>query len=42
LKAIRQGIVPTAEAAAKLSQLLQSGRINRKIYEGLIEAVREG
>jgi len=42
LKAFRQGIVPAAEAVAKLRQLLQSGRINRKIYEGLIGAVREG
>jgi predicted nucleic acid-binding protein len=42
LKAFRQGIIPAPEAVAKLRQLLQSGRINRKIYEGLIGAVREG
>lgn len=41
VKAFRQGIISAAEACDKLSELLQAGRINRKIYEALIAAILE-
>ena len=36
LKAFRQGIISATEAQDKLNELLQVGRINRKIYEALL------
>jgi predicted nucleic acid-binding protein len=40
LHAFRTGLIPAAEAAEMLGELFRAGRINRKIYEGLLEAVR--
>lgn len=40
LHALRSGLLPAAEAAEMLDELLQSGRINRKIYEGSMDVVR--
>jgi predicted nucleic acid-binding protein len=40
LKAYRTGLSPAEEAAGMLGELLSAGRINRKIYEGLIDAIR--
>ena len=39
IRAFRQQIIAAAEARTKLSELLQAGRINRKIYEALIAAI---
>lgn len=40
IKAFRQEIITAAEARAKLSELFQAGRINRKIYEALFNPVQ--
>jgi predicted nucleic acid-binding protein len=40
LRAFRTDLVPASEAAVMLGELFRAGRINRKIYEGLLEAVR--
>jgi predicted nucleic acid-binding protein len=39
LKAFRQGSLTAQEARDKLLELLQAGRINRKIYEALLAAI---
>ena len=39
LKAFRQGSLTAQEARNKLLELLQAGRINRKIYEALLAAI---
>jgi predicted nucleic acid-binding protein len=39
IKAYRQGIISATEAQDKLNELLQAGRINRKIYEALLAAL---
>ena len=39
LKAFRQGAIPAQEAHNKLRELLQAGRINRKIYEALLTVI---
>jgi predicted nucleic acid-binding protein len=39
LKAFRQGNLTAQEARDKLLELLQAGRINRKIYEALLAAI---
>ena len=35
IKAFKQGIIPASEAQEKLRELLEHGRINKKIYEEL-------
>jgi hypothetical protein len=40
-KAARAGVIPGFEAEEKLGELLAAGRINRRIYRGLIEAVKK-
>lgn len=40
LLAFRNGLLPAAEAAEMLDELLHSGRINRKIHEGSMNVVR--
>lgn len=40
LRAFRSGTIGAEEAEQKLRVLYEAGRINRKIYEGLSEAVR--
>lgn len=40
LHALRSDLLPAAEAAEMLDELLQSGRINRKIYEGSMDMIR--
>ncbi len=37
LKAFREGIIPSIEAQGKLTELFQGGRINRRIYDFLLE-----
>jgi predicted nucleic acid-binding protein len=39
LKAFRQGAITAQEAHNKLRELLQAGRINRKIYEALLAVI---
>ncbi|MGH8059102.1 MAG: hypothetical protein ACREOH_18010 [Candidatus Entotheonellia bacterium] len=39
LKAFRQGAITAQEAHNKLLELLQAGRINRKIYEALLAVI---
>jgi predicted nucleic acid-binding protein len=39
LKAFRQGAITAQEARNKLQELLQAGRINRKIYEALLAII---
>jgi predicted nucleic acid-binding protein len=39
LKAFRQGGITAQEARNKLRELLQAGRINRKIYDGLLAVI---
>lgn len=40
LKAFRNGMLPLAEAQTKLRELLEAGRINKTIHEGLNRALR--
>jgi predicted nucleic acid-binding protein len=40
LKAFRNGTLPLIEAEAKLRELLGSGRINNRIYDGMSGALR--
>jgi len=42
VKAFRLGLISNDEAQDKLRELLGAGRINRKIYEALVETVRQG
>jgi predicted nucleic acid-binding protein len=39
-KAFRAGTIPLSDAQEKLRELLDAGRINRKIYESLSAALR--
>ena len=39
LKAFRQGAITAQEARNKLRELLQAGRMNRKIYEALLAVI---
>ena len=39
LKAFRQGSLTAQEARNKLLELLQAGRMNRKIYEALLAVI---
>ena len=39
LKAFRQGAITAQEARSKLRELLQAGRINRKVHEALLAVI---
>ncbi len=39
VKAFRENLISATEAQSKLTELFDSGRINRKIYNSLFEAV---
>ena len=41
-KAFRAGLIPGNEAQDKLRELFEAGRINRKMYDALVDAVRQG
>lgn len=40
-KAACTGVIPAPEAEKKLGELLAAGRINRRVYRGLLEAVEK-
>ncbi len=42
VSAFRGGLIDVEEASQKLRQLYEAGRINKRIYEGLSEAVQKG
>ncbi len=42
IKAFNQGIISDTEAKEKLNELLDGGRINRKIYEELTLVIKDG
>lgn len=42
VKALRAGLISSGEAQDKLRELFEAGRINRKIYAALVEAVLQG
>jgi predicted nucleic acid-binding protein len=42
VKAFRAGLISSEEAQDKLRELLEAGRINRKLHAGLAETVRQG
>ena len=39
LKALRRDLITAAEARGKLRELFEKGRVSRRIYEGLLEAI---